>query len=336
MIDRGGSILLANPRAADILQRPQGELEGARIDTVLTSMETLIEAADTSPCGESRYQCGVSLPGGRHVIIGFSISPVERIVCRKGGQQYVVVFQDISHWEKLREERNRLLQLATVNDVLPSILHELKNPLAAIASAIELLYEEIPEGRVQRDLYTVLSEIRRMKLTFEGIGSIGCELRSPDYNAVDSAGREAFHILEAEARKKGIRTRCEVRNMPLLPFNGAMVRAIIFNLVMNAIHACSEGDEVVLTAGLADRDRVFEMAVEDTGPGMDPDVRMRCKELFFTTRSNGSGIGLAFCNSAVEPAGGELLVEPGESGGTRVTVRVPIVPSERGVSTGER
>ena len=116
-----------------------------------------------------------------------------------GSRCIVLLLRDITHTETLRAERDRLVRLAAVGEVLPSILHELKNPLAAVSTTVEVLLEEVGEGPVQEQLHAVLSEVRRMKLTFEGIGLGNQGLRSARYCPVDFAVIEAFRVLAAPA-----------------------------------------------------------------------------------------------------------------------------------------
>ncbi len=246
----------------------------------------------------------------------------------KGPQsQFVVTFQDITKWNALHRDRDRLLRIATVGDVLPTILHELKNPLAAITTAVEVLIEEVEEipAKESKDLLqAILGEIRRMKLVFEGIGSSHRELRSPTTMAVDAAIREAVSVLKAKAKSVGIALSCRVDNMPPLFLDTAVVRAILFNLLSNAIDACRAGDEITVRAGLKNHERLFELIVADTGCGMPQSVQAHCTELFKTTKPSGSGIGLSLCQNTLSSAGGTLHIVSEVNQGTCITVKVPL------------
>ena len=269
--------------------------------------------------------CRVFRPDGKEVVVGVRAAEVPDLRGPADSHFLVLLFRDITHSGSLRAERDRLIRLAAVGEVLPSILHELKNPLAAVTTTVEVLLEEVGEGPVQDQLHAVLSEVRRMKLTFEGIGLGNQGLRSTRYCPVDFAVIEAFRVLAAPARNKGIETRTEVPALPTLPFNDAVVRAIVFNLVTNSIHACREGDSITVGARLSPLGKDLVLTVADTGCGMTPEVLARCRELFFTTRSNGSGIGLALCQTVIEKIGGELAIRSEEGRGTIVTATMPIV-----------
>lgn len=235
---------------------------------------------------------------------------------------------DVEELARVRRERDRLMQLAAVSDVLPSLMHELKNPLAAITSAVELVLGDLGEGSARDDLQSVLGEIRRMKLTLEGIGSVGRDLLAERPSAIDFAITEAFHVLLRVGTSRGVAMECRVPAMPLLPFDPSVVRALVFNLVQNAIHACEgvPGASIRVSAELDASGSGFELCIADTGEGMPAEIVARCTELFYTTKRRGSGIGLALVLRVVEEAGGRLTIESERGRGTTIRIHLPIPP----------
>lgn len=241
----------------------------------------------------------------------------------------LISFEDVTAIEQTQRERDRLLQLASISEVMPAVLHELKNPLSAITLMTELLVEDAgPETRER--LHAVLGELRRLGLTLDGLGRFRHEVRSSRHHAIDLSLREAFALLEPQAAARGIATSIDVRDMPLLPFEPAAVRAVLFNLVTNAIHACTRGDCIEVSAGFDRQGGALHLTVGDSGPGMTPEVRAHCTELFFTTKPRGSGIGLALCAGVADAVGGALHIETEKGRGTRITLEFPITPRRNG------
>lgn len=237
----------------------------------------------------------------------------------------LIAFQDITPFEQMQRDRDRLLQLASISEVMPAVLHELKNPLAGITLMTELLLEDAaPENRDR--LHAVLSELRRLSLTIDGLGRFRHEVRSSRHHAIDHSLREAFALLEPQAASRGIRCTVDVKDMPLLPFEPAAVRAVLFNLVTNAIHACKAGEHIEVMAAFDRPTTTLTLTVADTGPGMPPEVKAHCTELFFTTKAKGSGIGLALCAGVAEAVGGRLTIDSGVGQGTRISLAFPITP----------
>lgn len=306
-----GKIRYANARAVAILGRSNEALVGRGLETVLGST-TL--AADAEHRGEHILE----LPGGARRTIGYTSAPLD------GSGDTAVVFQDISEVTKLRDERDKLMSLAAIGEALPSLLHELKNPLAAVTTAVEVLVEEVQEREVVTQLHAVLSELRRMALGFEGIGAVHRDLRARRHAAIDYACAEACRVLAPRAKNAGLRFSWFIRDMPLLPLDPSVVRALVFNFVTNAIHASNRDDAIRLHAQLDSRRNTLELNVVDTGAGMTPEVLEQASQLFFTTKASGSGIGLALCRRAIEDAGGQMTLTSVLGFGTRVAVSVPI------------
>ncbi len=323
VVGSDGRITQVNARAAEVFGVSTDSLLGETIDRVLAPLEVLLEAADNADTRASRE---IVTSHGETIIVGYSVA---RLPNHAG---VTLVLRDITDVERLREERDRLLRLAAVSEVLPAILHELKNPLASIGSAVELLLEELPSGPVQTDLHAVLSEIRRMGFTLDGLGSVGRELPSARNQAVDYALREVARVFARRAQERGLGINCEVKDMPLLPIDAGVIRGVVFNLVTNALHACEAGGNISLVAGLDESGQKLIIEVRDTGTGMTEKVRERCCELFYTTKQKGSGIGLALAKSAVSSADGQLEIESSPARGTTVRLTIPV---GRGASSRE-
>lgn len=321
VVDVHGCVTFANKRAHDILGRAENDVSGSRIGDIFAPFDFIREAASSPP--EERFRARVIRPDGVVVVLGFRPSQVE-IGDEKG---FAIVVQDIGAIESVRDERDRLMQIVGVNEVLPAILHELKNPLAAIDNAVELCIEELDEGRARDDMRAILGEIRRMELTVEGLGSMDRDIHSSRVAAVDEALREVVRILDRQAAPRSIAMSADVAPMPLLPFAASVVRSLAFNLITNAIHACSAGSTISVVARIvkdSSGESALELAVEDDGVGMSPTVRERCCEPFFTTKPKGTGIGLALVDRIIKQAGGDLTIASVLGAGTSVQIRVPV------------
>lgn len=304
-----GRILLANPVAEKTLEC--SPLEGTPIGAVFASPEKLRKQARAA---DENAQLSHE---GSEQVFGYKVS--------EGPEgELIILFRDITRQVRLRAERDRLMHLSTVGDVLPAVLHELRNPLAAVTSAIEVLvdtaaYEEPAE--LAQDLAGILNELRRMSLVFQGIGSVGRRLRSQRVARLGRAVREVVRVMAHRGSTKHIMVEADVEDPPPLPVDPAIFRAVVFNLVANAINASNRGDRVVVT--MRYRNGVLTLAVEDNGSGMTPEVLESCTTPFYTTRANGSGLGLVICKEAIEDAGGTLGIVSAIGEGTVVTVSLP-------------
>ncbi len=306
MLGADDVIVAQNERAREVV----GEVVGRAFDGLFEDQQV----------GGDRARGGRRMArvrrGSEVIVVGYTAQDTV------GGAR-VVVFSDITQVEKLKAERDRLLRLAIIADLLPAVLHEVKNPLAAVTSVIEVVLDE-DQGlapQLQRDLHTVLGELRRMRLTLDGVGIAGRELRSDRPGAVDHAVAEAVRVLAPRARDLGIALQADIQTTPLQPFSPEAFRAIVFNLVQNALQASRVGG--VVQVAFAAEDGVLRLTVGDDGVGMSPEVLARCRELFFTTKTRGSGIGLALVDRLVADAGGAVDIDSGVGTGTRIRITLP-------------
>lgn len=322
VVDLWGTVLAANQRALELLGRSRAAVVEKRVGELLPGFPQLSGSDD------------VATAAGRHEVdLGGLRLRIGRLseTFRSGRESsFLVVVQDLRELAALRTERDRLLRLATAGEVVPAVLHELRNPLATISTAVELLIEESTDNAgLQKELHAILTEIRRMSNGLQGLGAVGGSLQSSSNVAVDQSLREAAQVLRRRIEVKGVSLRCRVPDLPLLPVEPGSLRALVFNLLNNAVAACRPGDEILLRARLDRREQELVITIEDTGCGMTPEVLARCTELFFTTRSRGSGIGLALCRELARSIGGRLDIRSEAGRGTEVAVHLPLARASR-------
>ena len=316
--DENRQIRFANQAACAIATQRSLDVIGSPLDKVLSELKIMFDAADGLISGETVWQpLVIELPDDLSPL--FHAKVTRRKSRESGPDDYVVQLQRIT--EELKAGLN---PKRSVSALMPTFLHELKNPLAAIATSVELLLEDLEPSELRDELVAIFGEVRRMKLVLDGVGLVGKPLRARSPLDVTRALREACTVLNPLAKRKGIKFSAYIPDSEPLPFNTMVLKAIVFNLVMNAIHACTEDESIKVTA-VAEKNR-FRLEVEDDGMGMDEETLEQCTRLFYTTKSFGSGIGLALCQEVAREAGGGLHIKSAEGVGTTVTFLVPIDP----------
>ncbi|MFO0560392.1 MAG: HAMP domain-containing sensor histidine kinase [Polyangiales bacterium] len=328
VVGRERTVLFANARASALLRVDAGALERTPIAKHLTFIEDVLREG----AGVVREQREVTLGDGSNASFAFCVSPATIAA----EAVWVVSLQDVTPRRRMQGERDLFLQLAAVGEAMPTVLHELRNPLAAVLSAIEVLADERREDAALRDeLQIVENEVRRALLGIEGLGLGSRSLRSQGEEDVGEAIRTVCHVLGARARRNRIELDVQVDSVTKLYLDASAMRALVYNLVTNAIHACKAGAKVRVRAQVERATQDFELTVEDTGSGMTPEVLARCTQLFFTTKRSGSGIGLALCRDLVMRGGADLNIVSAVGVGTKVRITVP-VPHVRPLSNGAR
>jgi signal transduction histidine kinase len=244
-----------------------------------------------------------------------------------------VLVRSLLHEEKQRaalgEELRKAEHLAALGRLLAGVAHEVRNPLTAIRSTVQL-WERLPtQARTPESLAAVVAAVDRIN---ELVGRLllfaraGHEVRrAVDLNAVVT---ETLELVRARADGQGAKLEADL--IPgLSPATAAdqAVRQVVLNLVTNALQVMPAGGRLVCRTRALPGDRV-ELAVSDTGPGVPADLRDRVFEPFFTTRPDGTGLGLALCREVARQHGGDVTLDPGSGPGATFRLTLPASPGE--------
>jgi two-component system sensor histidine kinase HydH len=158
---------------------------------------------------------------------------------------------------------------------------------------------------------------------YQRLSRLELERQRVDVNAL------VEQVLSLQALAAGPAVTLEKRLAPGLPpawLDPELIASALENLVKNALEAMPAGGTItVATAALGE---ALSLSVSDTGHGMDARTLARVFDLFFTTRAQGSGLGLAFVQQLARAHGGEVLLESREGAGTRVELRLPVQPPD--------
>jgi len=312
-----GLILYLNTAGSNILGVQPGQVQGRRLEDLLASPEELVACPEDPSSPNRSREMEIATANGRRTRIGYQLAPLGPTAGAT-----VVLFQDINHVAQMRLERDRLMRLALVSELLPTLAHEIKNPLAGIQSLVEVLAQEIQEPDQKSDLAAILAELERLRLIIDGLGLADGDLCEPGAG-LDLARtvRDLFRLNAARARHLGVELVERIPEGLTLDLNPAMLRMVLLNLLNNALDACGRGDKVGVVARVERGWSYIE--VVDTGCGMDPGVLRRATEAFFTTRQRGSGIGLALVSQVTTRSGGHLSISSTPGDGTTVTLKLP-------------
>ncbi len=233
------------------------------------------------------------------------------------------------HLERELAERERL---AALGQMAASISHNLKNPLGSIKTILQVQMEsgELP-APVRAETKMVLEEVNRLSATLNQLLKFSRPtlLGEPSRATCDALQvvDEVLGVLHHEARRRGIAVRISA---PVLPMRvaaaGDVVHDIVSNLVLNALEATPAGGSldvrVDTTPGFC------KITIEDDGPGIPSVLQSKILQPFFTTKTQGTGLGLTIVDRRIAEAGGTLeFHSPSRNGrGTRCVVTLPHPP----------
>jgi len=227
------------------------------------------------------------------------------------------------HLEEATARAEQAERLAALGRLAAGLAHEIRNPLGAIAGSIELLRTGGTLGEEDQKLCEIVErEAARLNDLVGDMLDLS-RPRAPAKTTVDlaSVARDLVTLAAKSGRGADVTVRYEGPPSAPVLADAAHMRQVVWNLMRNAIQASSPGDEVTVRVGDGDAGaRLLE--VSDHGPGLTREARERLFDAFFTTRSQGMGIGLAVVKRIVDDHGFEVEVESAAQG-TTFRVRIP-------------
>lgn len=227
----------------------------------------------------------------------------------------------------LREERlsDAEAQLRRLQSVGAKVAHELKNPLASIKGLCQLVARTPESERTQERLAVVASEISRMETILNEYLSFSRPLEDlrPETLDVSAIARDVLDVLAGRADQAGITLSLDGGATDVRGDSRRLKEALI-NLVANAIEATPHGGTVALRIRHGGPAVVLE--VRDSGRGIAPEDLDRIGTSFFTTRTNGTGLGVVLAQGVINQHGGTLTYTSKLGLGTIATITLPILP----------
>jgi len=229
--------------------------------------------------------------------------------------------------EGARQELIRQERIATIGRLATSIVHDLRNPLAAIYGGAEMLVDrELSTDQVRRLARNIYRSSRTIQeLLQDLVGVAGgktqefetCRLR----DLVLAANQACAAIEESQA----VMVEIEIDETVEISMQRFRMERVFLNLIGNALEAMPRGGTLRITAK---QEGTFEVVtVEDTGPGISLEIRDSLFQPFVSFgKSNGLGLGLSFSRQTLLDHGGDLSLDPAGKGGARFVVRVPLDP----------
>jgi PAS domain S-box-containing protein len=249
------------------------------------------------------------------------------------------------HRETQAELRRLLLEIArldrraTAGELLASIAHDIKPPLAAVAAngnaGLRWLGNATPDfdeartalERIVRDAHRASNAMGSIRAVFENDGPIRVPL---DVNRLIW---DILALLHSDLQRRQISIQPHLlAELPAVTADRVQLQQVILNLVMNAIEAMESVQDdariLKITTGKHESGGVL-ISVEDCGTGIDPKDVERIFEPFYTTKSHGMGMGLSICRSIVEAHGGRLSASPRHPRGLALRMTLPMGVADR-------
>lgn len=325
-IRANGLISSFNRAAEQITAYSRTELAEQPISLIFPGLEKY-------PSCQRRHTALIARKTGEVIPVGYSCTRLNSPENDEQGSVYTL--QDLSLIKKMEAQVQQAEKMATIGEMAAGIAHELRNPLAAISGAVQLLDQETGMDHANKRLFAIiLREADRLDKTIHDFLIFSRPVNpEKEWFPLLSLVQEAIETLGQDpCWERGLRFKLEID--PGLECWGdpQLIRQVLINLVSNGGNACrnTAGGEIIIKgeehAGKETEEScaAVTITVADSGQGIAEELREKIFEPFFTTRENGTGLGLAIVRQIVHSHGGEIYANNRIEGGAAISVRLPL------------
>jgi len=329
--DEAGRITSFNPAAQEATGYDSAQVKGRVWREVFNwhPIEPSEETALTS-LAPVRFEVECKRADGSRLVLGMTVSPLHE----QGRQIGLVgVFKDLTRIRDMEEEMRRREWLANLGEMSAGMAHEIRNPLGALAGAMQMLRKDVrSDDTSQRLMDIAIREARRLDNIITEFLQYArppaLHLAEHDLNKVLA---DTLDLIQHEARSRKAVTIATVlaRERLAAQVDQDQLKQVFWNLATNAFDAMTAGGTLTIGTGLrridagGRRSEVIEVAFHDTGEGIPKQNFDKIFLPFFTTKKEGSGLGLAQVHRIVDLHGGWIKVESEVGKGARFVLCLP-------------
>ena len=237
--------------------------------------------------------------------------------------QYIAIRADVTARKAAEERLAQQVALARVGQIAAVVAHEVRNPLAGIKGAIQVLMSRRQPADAE------LPVMRDVVARIDALGNLIDDLMifarprppQPTTFALRPLLQEAIAMLRRDPAGAFIEVTMDGPDVTLTA-DADLIWATVLNLLLNAAQAMGVNGQIAVA--IAQRDERCVLEIRDSGPGILPEIRERVFEPFFTTKARGGGLGLPIARRTAELHGGTLTLTAPETGGTIFTLTIPL------------
>ena len=270
------------------------------------------------------------------VPVGFSTTEMKNPETGED-EGFIVIFRDIVVISNLRRQIERMERLATLGELSAGIAHEIRNPLAGIKTSAQVLEESFSPGDFRSQLVTrIVKEIDRSNDLLKRFFNFARPSKpKQDFCNIEMIIDGVYLLLAPRLKKKNITFRTEFStDVPQIYADESQIEQVILNLFLNAVEAMDKKGELRVSTELDPRMKIFADSKEkgavivrfaDNGKGIAQNRLEKIFNPFYTTKSDGVGLGLSISNRLMEENGGKIEVESKTGKGSVFSIYLPVI-----------
>ncbi|HEU4387503.1 MAG TPA: ATP-binding protein [Blastocatellia bacterium] len=334
LINREGRVILASPDAETLLGKTGIELTGLPIDEVLGQTHPLVQLAERAFATRrsiARTELNVPVgPRSRQLLV--SVQYIEDAGEPVGA---LITLRDYESFQKFESQWDLSKKLADLGRITSGIAHEVKNPLNAMVIHLEILRSKLQSGTGNPKPHIAIldSEIKRLDRVVQTFLNftrpLEVSLEPLDVNAIVS---QVVALASTEARERGVGITMTLADGPLLVKGDSdLLTQTLLNVIMNGCQAMPQGGPLRV-ATFRREDGTARITISDSGTGIPAEARDHIFKLFYTTKREGSGIGLAQAFRAVQLHNGTIRFASQTGVGTTFEI---VLPGSRSITADD-
>jgi two-component system sensor histidine kinase HydH len=321
-----GEILSANPEACRILGLGPEEFAGTKLGQFLEPSDTHLLPALRQGAPATVSRLTLIMRDGGHAEAEARLLPVE------GRHQWILALRDLVQVRTVEREIRRVDRLAALGGLGASVVHEIGGSVQAIRTLVDLITPLIPpESAEQRYVKKIDAELERVRHLADEIRTLAqVEPRELVRCQVDVIVADALWMAESRFRGKTVRVVKRIpATLPALWGDPERLNRAILNVLVNAFEATPVGGEITVAVAedqlpaSVGSGRGVVVRVANTGSYLSPEEQVRVFDLFYTTKKEGSGLGLPVAYRAVTDHGGTVTVRSSREEGTEFSIFLP-------------
>lgn len=327
VIDTNGSIEAFNPAAAKMFGYREDEVAGQNVKMLMPSpyhdqhdgyLAHYVSTGDARIIGKGRDVIGRRKDGSTfplHLSVGEMVSDGER--------RFTGILHDLSERTALEAQLREQSALAKLGEMAAVIAHEVKNPLAGIRGAVQVIGGRLPEGNTDAPM------MKEIVARIDSLDAMMKELllfaRPPQPRRQPTDVIPLVRMTADLFKRDRAAANVDIEvsgSAPPIPADAEMLKMVIQNLLINGAHAMKGRGTINIRVDQHDAN--CRIAVSDSGTGIPAAIRDKIFVPFFTTKSRGTGLGLPMAKRFIEAHDGRITVDCPPSGGTTVTLQLPV------------
>jgi len=327
LFDAAGHLVMAGQSVERLIGLGPQELAGRTVEQVFTAATNGDGIAAAVRRRRPWRDQNVTLrnAAASYVRALVSVEPLEN--ASGGNMGTLITLRDAESRRQLEIQLDVSSRLAALSRLTSGVAHEIKNPLNAMAVHLEVLRSRLEDA--EPEVEVISREIKRLDHVVKTFLNFNRPLElKMDIMNLAALAEEVATLVTPDATSKGIVVETEIDGDAWISGDRDLIKQAVLNVVVNAIEAMKEGGRLKIATAAADGEST--VVVGDTGPGIPAGAQDKIFHLYFSTKENGSGIGLAMTFRVIQMHSGSIDFVTEEGKGTAFRMRFPRVARQGG------